>query len=131
MRDIAKYSPEKASMLGKIATQLLSNREPNRRDVMHTLHSALRLAGNTEAANPARAYYHQLKEENKSLYNSHLLAEGDNSITKIEAVKAVYEPNAPQINGYEILNKYFDQVSNPGVLALAKIGFIGDGIRIC
>jgi pyruvate/2-oxoglutarate/acetoin dehydrogenase E1 component len=44
-------------------------------------------------------------------------------------VKAVFEEDAPLINGYEILNKYFDALftHNPKVIAFGEdLGFIGD-----
>jgi len=129
IQDVANYLPEQAFELHKISSDLLANREPNRRDIMHTLHRSLLISGDAGVASSVRDYYKELQEENKALYNSHLLAEGDNAITKIEAVKAVYEQDAPQINGYEILNKYFDQLfaNNPKVMAFGEdLGFIGD-----
>ena len=129
IQDVANYLPEQAFELHKISSDLLANREPNRRDIMHTLHRSLLITGDAGVASSVRDYYKELQEENKALYNSHLLAEGDNAITKIEAVKAVYEQDAPQINGYEILNKYFDQLfaNNPKVMAFGEdLGFIGD-----
>ncbi len=129
IQEVANYLPQQALELHKISSDLLANREPNRRDIMHTLHRSLLISGNAGVASAIREYYNELQEENKSLYNSQLLAEGDNDITKIEAVKPVYDHNAPQINGYEILNKYFDQLfaNNPKVMAFGEdLGFIGD-----
>lgn len=129
IQDVANYLPQEALELHKISSDLLANREPNRRDIMHTLHRSLLIAGNAGVASAIKDYYKELQDENKALYNSHLLAEGNNAITNIESVKAIYEPNAPQINGYEVLNKYFDQLfaTNPKVLAFGEdLGFIGD-----
>jgi len=47
----------------------------------------------------------------------------------VQAVPAVYSEDAPLINGYEILNRYFDQLfaNNPKVLAFGEdLGYIGD-----
>jgi len=129
IQEVANYLPQQAFELHKISSDLLANREPNRRDIMHTLHRSLLISGNAGVASAIRDYYKDLQEENKTLYNSRLLAEGNSAITNIEAVNAVYDHNAPQINGYEILNKYFDQLfaNNPKVLAFGEdLGFIGD-----
>ncbi|MBS1563976.1 MAG: transketolase, partial [Bacteroidetes bacterium] len=74
-------------------------------------------------------YYNSLKEENKTLYNSCLYNEGPKSPLKVAAVKPAYSYDAATVNGYEIVNKYFDQLfaNNPKVLAFGEdLGFIGD-----
>ena len=104
-------------------------REPNRRDVMHCLHQALVLAGDDPASLSLRAFYQELSRENNRLYNTHLYQEGRKKIENIEAVHARYAEDAPLMNGYEILNKYFDELfaRNPKVLAFGEdLGQIGD-----
>ena len=121
--------PQQADPLKKIVKELLSNREPNRRDVMKALHQGILLAGKNEAAFWIKDYYSDLKKENKNLYNTHLFTEGAKSTLKVAGVKATYNTDAPVINGYEILNKYFDQLftNNPKVLAFGEdLGLIGD-----
>src|SRR4029077_16536086 len=74
-------------------------------------------------------YYDDLIKENKSLYNSHLYHEGPKNIFRVEEIKPVYAFDAPQINGYEILNKYFDELfsHNPKMIAFGEdLGQIGD-----
>lgn len=118
-----------ADQLKQLATQLSSSREPLRRDVMRTIHRALQIAGNDENAFWLRDYYQELQEQNKNLYNSHLYNEGPRSALKVEAIPASVAEDAPQLNGFEILNKYFDQLfeSNPKVVAFGEdLGYIGD-----
>lgn len=113
----------------KIVAGLSANREPLRRDVMKALYAAIGLAGNHDAAFWIKDYYKDLQEENKAFFNSHLYNEGSKSALKVAAVEAVYAQDAPLINGYEILNKYFDQLfsSNPKVVAFGEdMGLIGD-----
>src|SRR6202000_1806132 len=84
-------------------------------------------AGSTGRA--ADAYYQDLKKENAALYNTHLYHEGERNILRIPEVKGVYAPNAPILNGYEVLNRYFDELftHNPKVLAFGEdLGKIGD-----
>lgn len=129
IREMAGQSPDHADRLQKAATTLAANREPGRKEVLETLHESLLLAGNTEAGKQGATYYAGLKKENAALYNSHLYHEGARNILGIEEVKPVYAYNAPLINAYEILNKYFDELftNNPKVLAFGEdVGKIGD-----
>src|SRR5690606_31618059 len=76
-----------------------------------------------------RAYYEQLKAENQQHYNTHLYNEGPKSALKVDPVPAVKVNGAPQINGYEVLNRYFDQLfeKNKKVVAFGEdVGLIGD-----
>lgn len=120
---------DKSDEFRKITAGLSANREPLRRDVMKALYAAIGLAGNHDAAFWIRDYYKDLQEENKAFFNSHLYNEGPKSALNVAAVEAVYAQDAPLINGYEILNKYFDQLfgSNPKVVAFGEdMGLIGD-----
>jgi pyruvate/2-oxoglutarate/acetoin dehydrogenase E1 component/TPP-dependent pyruvate/acetoin dehydrogenase alpha subunit len=129
INNLANSLPAHAAVLSKTVSELSANREPNRRDVMKALYQSILLAGNSDAAFWMRDYYNDLKKENKSLYSSYLYTEGAKSTLNVEAVEATYEEDAPVINGYEILNKYFDQLfaSNPKVMAFGEdLGFIGD-----
>ncbi len=74
-------------------------------------------------------YHHSLLQEAKQLYNTHLYNEGPASALKVEAVKPLIPFDAPLINGYEILNKYFDALftHQPLVVAFGEdVGNIGD-----
>jgi len=129
IRELVEHLPYQGETLEKLAGELAVNREPGRKDVLRTLHQALDLAGNDPVANPLKEYYLGLKKENAALYNTHLYHEGARNILHIEGVEAEYDENAPLINGYEILNHYFDQLftHNPKVLAFGEdLGKIGD-----
>lgn len=129
IRDMASSIPEQAPDLQKILSELSSIREPNRRDVMHSLYQALLLTNEVQTLKPVREYYNSLLEENKSLYNSHLYHEGKRNILDVAEIKPEYAFDSPVINGYEILNRYFDELfaSNPKVLAFGEdVGQIGD-----
>lgn len=119
--DIESYNE-----LQHIATDLQNCREPMRRDVMKALATSIRIA---PAAQAVKQYYTQLKQENKDTYNTYLHAEGVKSIFNITEVKATYNSDAPKVNGYEVLNKYFDKLfeANPKVFAFGEdVGLIGD-----
>ena len=127
--NLVKALPGQAEAIQKAVANLSNNREPNRRDVMQTLHQLLIYAGNNDAAYWMKDYYNDLVKENKSLYNSYLCHEGPKSSLQIQEVKAAFTAASPTVNGYEVLNKYFDELftSNPKVVAFGEdLGFIGD-----
>jgi pyruvate/2-oxoglutarate/acetoin dehydrogenase E1 component/TPP-dependent pyruvate/acetoin dehydrogenase alpha subunit len=121
--------PAQATGLEKLAKELLDNREPLRRDVMKSLHAAIKMAGNHDAAFWTKDYYKDLLEENKKLYNTSLYNEGEKSALKVLEVKPVFTEDTPLVNGFEVLNRYFDELftSNNKVIAFGEdLGYIGD-----
>jgi pyruvate/2-oxoglutarate/acetoin dehydrogenase E1 component len=121
--------PGKRVQLEKIARDMEAHREPNRRDVVSGMHKALVLVGNQAEAGALRNYYSELSAENSAFYNTHLYHEGRKKIENIAGIDARYEADAPLLNGYEILNRYFDDLfeHNPKVLAFGEdLGLIGD-----
>ncbi|MBE7174426.1 MAG: transketolase [Williamsia sp.] len=129
MQELARQLPRHSQQISRWSAELSSQREPNRKDVMKALHqSAIRGAG-SGAEQAVKNYYEELKQENKSLYNTHLYHEGPKSALQVQAVPAQYAPDAPTINGYEVLNRYFDRLfgQNPKVVAFGEdLGNIGD-----
>jgi pyruvate/2-oxoglutarate/acetoin dehydrogenase E1 component/TPP-dependent pyruvate/acetoin dehydrogenase alpha subunit len=118
--------PQQAIALQKTGKELTAIREPLRRHVMQALHAASLVAGTDS---PLMNYYNELLSENRKSYNSHLYNEGAGSPLRVEGTALQYNNNAPALNGYEILNRYFDQLfaDNPKVLAFGEdLGFIGD-----
>jgi pyruvate/2-oxoglutarate/acetoin dehydrogenase E1 component len=129
IREMAHQAPENAEQLLKLADALSANREPGRKEVLETLHEAMLLAGDSNAARNGSIYYKQLKQENVTLYNTHLYHEGTRRISQVPEVKPVYADNAPVLNAYEVLNRYFDELftRNPKVVAFGEdLGKIGD-----
>jgi len=115
-----------SAQIKQLATELQSNRDPLRRDIMKALSSILQIL---PQAQEIRQYYADLKKQNKELYNSYLFNEGPKSALKVAEVKATYTEDARVVNGFEILNKYFDLLftNNPKVFAFGEdVGKIGD-----
>ena len=113
----------------ELAKHLESSREPMRRDVLRTLSMAMEAAPNSPSIEELKHYYDELVKENNGLYNSHLYNEGRKSALKVEEVKPLIPFDAPVVNGYEVLNKYFDTLfaNEPEVLAFGEdVGYIGD-----
>jgi pyruvate/2-oxoglutarate/acetoin dehydrogenase E1 component len=129
INDIANKLPVYSTELKKLLKELTSIREPMRRDVMRTINTVINVAEDNEALFWLKDYYKDLQKENESLYNTHLYDETEKSTLKVTEVKAQYERDTPLLNGYEILNRYFDQLfsNNPKLIAFGEdVGRIGD-----
>lgn len=126
---MATALPQHTASLQKMAVELSAGREPLRRDVLKSLHAALTLGGDADAVYRTRDYYNDLLAENKKLYNTHLYNEGPKSALQVEEVKTTFDDDAPLVNGFEVLNKFFDELftANPKVVAFGEdLGYIGD-----
>lgn len=113
--------------LTALKNELVTSREPQRKDILRTLHTAAAIGG--AQAKELRDMYQQLRDEGLKRYGAHLYSESPASPLKIQPAEAKYLPDSPMVNGYEILNRYFDQLftENPTVLAFGEdVGKIGD-----
>jgi pyruvate/2-oxoglutarate/acetoin dehydrogenase E1 component/TPP-dependent pyruvate/acetoin dehydrogenase alpha subunit len=121
-----------ADVSGDIAAakkELISNREPHRREVLKALQTAILVAGDSPQAQEIKDYYEELKNESSASYASHLYDESPKGTRFIKNNGAEYAQDAPTYNGYEIINKYFDELlsNNPKVVAFGEdVGKIGD-----
>src|SRR6478672_391762 len=129
IHDTASKITDHQSELEDIGKDLLSIKEPLRRDVMKSLYAALQLIGNRDEGFWLRDYYKELQKESDELYNSHLYNQGAKSTLNVKGSPVKYNNDSPTVNGFEILNHYFDQLfaNNPKVVAFGEdLGFIGD-----
>lgn len=109
--------------------ELASLREPMRRDVLKTIASVLDSVGNNSNTDALQHFYKKLKNEFANQYNSYLYNEGSKSALKVPTINAYYPDDAVMVNGYEVLNKYFDELftTNNKVIAFGEdLGQIGD-----
>ncbi|TDH27893.1 transketolase [Segetibacter sp. 3557_3] len=112
-----------------LTADLKNNHEPMRRDVLRAMSKALLIAPTSPSVEQVMDYYEKLKQENRELYNSHLYNEGPRSALNVAEEAALIPYNAPTVNGYEILNRYFDELfkNDPRVFAFGEdVGQIGD-----
>ncbi|MER3497702.1 MAG: transketolase [Chitinophagaceae bacterium] len=129
MENVAGNLPQQASTLKQLTVELKNNKEPLRRDVLRILNAAIDIVGENDAAFWLKDFYNELLQEGKKLYNSYLYNEGPRSALKVEAKPPEYLPDAPVGNGFEVLNKFFDELftHNPKVVAFGEdLGYIGD-----
>ena len=113
----------------KLIQNLEFQRDGMRRDVMKALATAIRRHPDSSNISAVKDYYEKLAEENEELFSSHLYNEGAASALQVTAMPIRYEEDAPLKNGFEILNKYFDNLfeHNKKVIAFGEdLGGIGD-----
>jgi pyruvate/2-oxoglutarate/acetoin dehydrogenase E1 component/TPP-dependent pyruvate/acetoin dehydrogenase alpha subunit len=119
---------EHAEKIASYVKELNAIREPLRKDVMKTIDKVLRIAGNSLATDNLRSFYKGLKMDAKDKYNSILHSVSEEQVLKVQEVKPIFNEET-YLNGFEILNKYFDHVlaTNPKVFAFGEdVGNIGD-----
>ena len=114
-----------------IISELKSHREPMRRDIMKALYQAIHILNEVkgELVNGLKNYYQITKQMGEQLYDTYLYNDGLKSAMKVKPTPAAYASDAPVLNGYEVLNNYFDQLfaANPKVAAFGEdLGNIGD-----
>ena len=107
IREMVERAPDSAEVLAPLASSLAANREPGRKEVLETLYQGIGVVGG-EVSRDAAAYYRELLKENEALYNTHLYHEGERNIFRVPAVSAEFTDDSPVLNGYEVLNRYFD-----------------------
>lgn len=121
---------EHSQIIAQLVQQLNAIKEPIRKDVMQTLCKVSALAtGNTEAARSVRNFYENLMQDNRDKFSSHLHSESRFCAMKVPEVPISYIDSSPVVNGYEVLNKFFDYTfsTNPAVFAFGEdLGKIGD-----
>ena len=113
----------------QLSNQLSSINEPDRRDIMKALARTIDLSGNAEGVADLVNYYDQQKAELAKIYNSFLYNEGPKSALKVPVIVPCFSETSPLVNGFEVLNKYFDQLfsTNKKVAAFGEdLGYIGD-----
>ncbi len=113
-----------------LVQELNAIKEPIRKDVLRTAQRILKLvSGDSPAIAGFRDYYYQLQEEAKDKFNSYLYSQSVTAVANIKEEKAQFSEGSPTLNGFEILNKFFDHTfaTNPAVFAFGEdVGKIGD-----
>ncbi|MFL6198218.1 MAG: thiamine pyrophosphate-dependent enzyme [Thermoanaerobaculia bacterium] len=127
----AENRPEVKAEIEPIRQELERLQAPMRRDVMAALHSAL-MATAGEDLPAARRLLDWKREQdrvNEDRFNSEVYSTGPESALAVPAVAPVYAPDAPLVNGFEVVNACFDWNlrHHPNLVALGEdVGKIGD-----
>ncbi len=129
IKNITASNEVTAKLLQQLAHNLERSRDLSRRDILHSLAQTTELISNEAAKADVVAYYQQLSDENKLRYHSYLYNEGPKSALQVKEVKAIIPADAKTVNGYELLNAYFDALfaQNQTLFAFGEdVGKIGD-----
>lgn len=109
--------------------ELVTNKEPLKRNIFRTLHMLLEQMPSHPNANAIKSFLANYLKEQQPFYSKHLYNQTQKSTLNVSIVDPIYDANSKVINGYEVLNYYFDKLveSNPLVYAFGEdLGNIGD-----
>jgi pyruvate/2-oxoglutarate/acetoin dehydrogenase E1 component len=76
-----------------------------------------------------KAFIDEGKAKGQERYHTRLYSDSKNAALKVPVIPPVYSDNSKLINGYQLLNSYFDKLLNkdPSVFAFGEdVGHIGD-----
>ena len=109
--------------------ELVQSREPLKRDIFRTVNLILEKIPVHANAIAIQSFLRKYNDAEAPFYSKNLYNEGPKSALNVSIVDAEYAKEAETINGYEVLNHYFDQLfqENPKVYAFGEdLGGIGD-----
>ena len=126
INDVATKIADHANELNALSKELAAIKEPLRRDVMRILNAAIDFVGTNDAGYWLKDYYADLQKQNEEFFSSDLYNEGPKSALNVKGVPAAYTDNAATVNGFEVLNRYFDGLfaSNPKVVAFGTLAIL-------
>jgi len=124
---VAKHQPE----LARIAANLASTADAQRREVFTAVRKAIRLSAsfNSPERNELLTWYKQQAKFNHDRYNSKLHTDGKESPDMIAVVNAAYDEQSKMVDGREVLNACFNEnfARDPRLVAFGEdLGNIGD-----
>jgi len=112
-----------------ILQELIQSKEPLKRDIFRTVNLILEKIPIHANKLAIQSFLVKYNEAEAPFYSKHLYNEGPKSALNVSVIEAEYASEAPTINGYEVLNHYFDKLfeENPFVYAFGEdLGGIGD-----
>ena len=119
---------DNATAISTLIQELNAIKEPIRKDVLQTAQKVVFLASpDSPNTRSVRNFYEGLLATAEDQYSSHLYSQTKYSAMSVEEVKPILSND--KLNGYEILNRFFDQTfaNNPAVVAFGEdLGKIGD-----
>ena len=110
--------------------ELMDEKELNRKNILHNISNILMHEIGNPNILPLKLYYQQYIKKEDTHFSENLYFEGkEKDMIHINPIIPAYPPEAKSINGYEILNIYFNELftKNPFVYAFGEdVGQIGD-----
>ena len=114
-----------------LESELKTTMDPGRKDILKALHAALRASVGVDQPEriALKNYYDQYLAKYQDIYSSHLYSQSDSRALNISEIKPEYSDDSPELNGFEILQRTFDNLltNRPEVIAFGEdVGKIGD-----
>ncbi len=130
LRGAAENSPA-AARLEKIADQVDRRANIQRRDMLAAVHEALLEIRQQpgEARSALATWQEKIQRDSARRYSSHLFSESSASALKVAVRPPSYSQDSPLVNGYEIINRCFDEAlaQHPNLVAFGEdVGQLGD-----
>ena len=125
----ANISETDLALIAPICSELLSNKEPLKRDIFRTVNLVLEQIPHHANAKIIEQFLSDYYAAEAPAYAKDLYDEGPKSTMNVSVESIQYAADAPIVNGYEVLNHYFDELFtvNPKVFAFGEdLGNIGD-----
>ncbi|GAB2597486.1 alpha-ketoacid dehydrogenase subunit alpha/beta [Spirosoma areae] len=130
LQQAARHNPKSAELMA-IREELRKTFTPSRRDAVAAVRKALRLLRTDSGAGRQRlkTWLERTNTENNDRFSSHLYSQSPDSPMRVEAIPAEVTDDSPTLDGYLLLQRYFDNLftRDPRVVALGEdVGQIGD-----
>ena len=108
------------AVIAPICNELITNKEPLKRDIFRTVSLVLEQLPQHPNAKVIEQFLSNYHAAEAPAYAKDLYDEGPKSTLNVPVESVQYAADAPIVNGYEVLNKYFDELFtvNPKVFAL-------------
>ena len=125
------YNETSKEVILQAKNELNAALDPYRRDMMKAIHKSLRacLSIQTPAKEQLTNWLNEQMAINKDRYSSHLYSESSLNALQVTEVPAIYSAEPTVLNGFEIINKCFDNLFTQydNVVAFGEdVGKIGD-----
>ncbi|MCX6214068.1 alpha-ketoacid dehydrogenase subunit alpha/beta [Spirosoma sp.] len=130
LQQTARHHPKAAELMA-IREELRKTFSPVRRDAVSAIRKALRLLRTDTGTGRQRlkAWLDRTNTENADRFSSHLYSQSPDSPMLVQAIPAQYDEEGTVLDGYQLLQHYFDSLfsRDPRVVALGEdVGHIGD-----
>ncbi len=126
---LAETSPQ-ADKISAVLSDLSSNPNPVRRDIMHAVRKTLRItrAENTEARSNLESWEAKYAALNYQRFSTDLYSESSKSALNVESVPAIYTADSQILNGNQVIKACMDNIltRNPLVSIFGEDVGIGD-----
>jgi pyruvate/2-oxoglutarate/acetoin dehydrogenase E1 component/TPP-dependent pyruvate/acetoin dehydrogenase alpha subunit len=120
---------DNAQNIAAIVQKVQAIKEPIRKDVMQACYKILSITSTSAERNQLQSYYDNLLADGFEKYSSVLHSNTSYNATKVKHIVATYDAEVQSLNGFEVLNKFFDEKlsSDPRIFAFGEdVGNIGD-----